>query len=247
MANPLARVAMTNLVDMEKKGERKSSRKNNYNFKSARKSSFSSGRSDNARSFLGGRNYSSQSNNSSDINLSPSQENLLLEIIGGEKSSGGRNSMANGYKSSSNSSVKGLSLEELAGDKMGGTSPSSVSNTSYSSKSSYGQKSNNYGKRSNMRTGSGMKAVSVEELAGGKTESSSGSTYKAPANRARQQGTVHGGMISLEELGEEVGVNKEESKPQSSSKSSVRSSVIGNLEGYVPKVSLDSIGKSSKF
>lgn len=251
MANPLARVIMTNLVDMDKSGEKKSSGSSeykDYSFKSVKKSSFSSGRSNRSRDFRIDKKRNSQSNISSDINLSPSQENLLLDIIGGGKKSGGRKSMANGYKSNSNSSVKGISLEDLAGDKLGGTNPSAASNNSYSAKSSYGQKSNNYGKKMNTTTSSGIKTISFEQLAGGVKPASSNS-YIASSNRKKQQGTVKGGMISLEELGKEKSVNisKDKNKKTESYKSEIKSSVIGKLEGYVPKVSLNSIGKSSKF
>ncbi|MDO5708188.1 MAG: hypothetical protein Q4P31_06105 [Andreesenia angusta] len=255
MANPLARVVMTNLVDMDKKENNNSSRKYANSFNSISKSSFSSGRGNNTRMFLGNKNYSNNSNNSSDINLSPSQENLLLGIIGGErKSSGGRNNMAKSYKSNSNTSVKGLkTIEALAGISSGNSNTSSSSEgakVSSRGKSSYGQKCKNYGKnRSNVS--SSIKAISFEELAGGNIDSSSSSSNSTgyrpvSSSKSRQQGTKTSGMYSLEELADEIGVKKEEERPRNES-SSVRSSVIGNLEGYVPKVSLDSIGKSSKF
>lgn len=253
MANPLARVVMTNLVDMDKRGNN-SSKDARTNFNSISKSSFSSGRGNNTRMFLKNKNYSKNSNNSSDINLSPSQENLLLGIIGGErKSSGGRNNMAKSYKSNSNTSVKGLkTIEALAGISSGNSNTSSGSEeakVSSGGKSSYGQKCKNYGK-SRSNASSSIKAISFEELAGGNVSSSnsgSNSSEYRPviSSRSRQQGTKTNGMYSLEELADEVGIKKEE-RPKDGN-SSVRSSVIGNLEGYVPKVSLDSIGKSSKF
>ena len=225
MANPLARVVMTNLVDVGKGKQSKSSREN-------------------------------YSNSSTDINLSPKEESLLIDLIGGGASnlSGGRSSVAKGYKSNSGSPVSGLkTIDSLAGN-LG--KASSSSSTSYGEKVSYGQKSNNYGQKSeygakaaysssSVKSGAGVKAVSLNQLAGN-SDGGEASYVSAPAKTAIQQGTKSSGMKTLDQLADEKGHNKNKSEKKSSS-SNVKSSVIGNLEGYIPKVSLNSIGKSSLF
>lgn len=237
MANPLARVIMTNLVDMDK-GEGNGS---------------------------ASKRGSSYSVPSSDVNLSPKEESLLLDLIGGgtSKVSGGRSEVAKSYKRNSGSSVKGIqSLASLAGDSINASSSSSASassSTSYGEKVSYGQKSNSYGQKSSYGSKSydsgsgksvaGVKALSLGELAGnGAESSSSSSSVVKPA--ARQQGTNNSGMVTLDKLAEEKGYDPDADSGNGSSKSSVKSTVIGNLqgiEGYVPKVSLGSIGKNSRF
>ncbi len=238
MANPLARVIMTNLVDMDNGGGNRSA--------SNRSSSYSGA--------------------SSDVNLSPKEESLLLDLIGGGTSnvSGGRSEVAKSYKRNSGSSVKGIqSLASLAGDSLNASNSSSASassSTSYGEKVSYGQKSNSYGQKSSYGTksygsssgksGAGVKALSLDQLAGNSSDSSSESEYIATPAKERQQGTNKGGMVTLDKLAEEKGHGSDSSSASKSSNSSVRSTVITNLEGiegYVPKVSLGSIGKSSRF
>lgn len=226
MANPLARVVMKNLVDKKKRE---------------------------------GMSIPKSTPASADANLSSREENLLLGLMGtSQKGISGLKSLdykslksnKSTYKTGAASAASGLrSLESLAGVKSSSASSSAQSKKSsgYGEKVDYGQKT--FGVSSAAKVTSGVKAISLDQLSGVKSDSSS-SFISKPARQESVQQSKSGGMMSLDQLaGNKVGSasNDNGTKSSEANKPSVKARVISSLEGYVPKVSLDSIGKKNSL
>lgn len=225
MANPLARVVMKNIVS--KKGVAVNEKSKN----SSRELNLSSKEDDILKSILnkGQKNVTIETLSSLNIKKSASSSNYTS-------------------KPSLNGNVesKGLgALKTLDALSMTGKS----SNSASSSKAVYGTKSS-YGKQLNTAKNGGIKAVSIESLASGRN---SDQAVVAPSSKKTEpvvDGRQQGGMMSLNQLaGNKVNSSSNDVKPQNSEsvKTSVRGNVMGSLSDYIPKVTLDSIGKKSSL
>lgn len=226
MANPLARVVMKNIVS--KKGVAVNKRPST----STRELNLSAKEDDILKSIL-----------------NKGQKNMTIETLSSLSPKKPASSSNYTPKPSSNgvAESKGLgSLKTLDALSMAAKPSSSAS----SNKVAYGSKSSYARQLSSAKSG-GVKAVSIESLASGK--SSNQETLTPSSNKRTEPATdggQQGGMMSLSQLaGNKVNSSSNDVKPQNSEnvKTSVRGNVMGSLSDYIPKVTLDSIGKKGSL
>lgn len=223
MANPLARVVMKNIVS--KKGIAVNKKSGN----SSREANLGSREDDILKSIL-----------------NKCQKNVTIETLSSlnAKKPASSSNYTSKPSSTVDSSAKGLgTLKTLDALSMGNrpSKPESSNQTGYGA-------SSNYGKQLNVAKSGGVKAVSIEALASGK---SSAQASVAPVKvESSNDGRQQGGMMSLNQLaGNKVNSSSNDVKPQNSEKvkTSVRGNVMGSLSDYIPKVTLDSIGKKGSL
>jgi hypothetical protein len=223
MANPLARVVMKNIVS--KKGIAVNKRSGN----SSREVNLSSREDDILKSIL-----------------NKGQKNVTIETLSSlnTKKPASSSNYTSKPSSTGNNETKGLgTLKTLDALSIG----NKASKPAGSSQAGYGAASA-YGKQLNAAKSGGVKAVSLETLVSGKSsdQASVAPVKSEPIKDGRQQG----GMMSLNQLaGNKVNSSSNDVKPQSSEKvkTSVRGNVMGSLSDYIPKVTLDSIGKKGSL
>lgn len=225
MANPLARVVMKNIVS--KKGVAVNKRPNT----STRELNLSAKEDDILKSIL-----------------NKGQKNVTIETLSSLSPKKPASSSNYTSKPSSNgvAESKGLgSLKTLDALSIA----AKPSNSANSSKAVYGAKSS-YAKQLNSAKSGGVKAVSIESLASGKGGNQVAETSISKRTESATDGRQQGGMMSLSQLaGDKVNSSSNDVKPQNSEnvKTSVRGNVMGSLSDYIPKVTLDSIGKKGSL
>ena len=90
-----------------------------------------------------------------------------------------------------------------------------------------------------------MKKIDLEGLLSGGSKSNKNETKKSYSYKQQNQ---QGNKTSLDALAKKVGgSSKREEKTSETSNNYVRSNVMTNLEAYIPKVTLDSIGKKGSL
>lgn len=225
MANPLARVVMKNIVS--KKGVAVNKRPST----STRELNLSAKEDDILKSIL-----------------NKGQKNVTIETLSSLSPKKPASSSNYTPKPSSNGVVesKGLGALKTLDALSMAAKPSSSAN---SSKAGFGAKSS-YGKQLNSAKSGGVKAVSIESLASGKGDSQVTVAPSSKRTESAVDGRQQGGMMSLSQLaGDKVNSSSNDVKPQNSEnvKTSVRGNVMGSLSDYIPKVTLDSIGKKGSL
>lgn len=219
MANPLARVVMRNISQMSGKV---------------------------------GTGVNTYSSSFKTANLNNREEQLLVSLLNknGNSSTKVVNTSSSSYSTGrSNSSVNIANnlktLDSLAAGRKNDSVENNSNTNNYNLNNNY--ENRNYLNKSTINTGSRnlVQSLSIDDLISGKDK-------KKPENIIKSVSKNKSGMMSLSDLAgtAKTSSDSNDAKPQPEpnvKNTLVRSSVLNNLETYIPKVTLDSIGKKGSL
>ncbi|KNF07043.1 hypothetical protein CLPU_29c00070 [Gottschalkia purinilytica] len=219
MANPLARVVMRNISQMSGKV---------------------------------GTGVNTYSSSFKTANLNNREEQLLVSLLNknGNSSTKVVNTSSSSYSTGRSNSPVNIAnnlktLDSLAAGRKNDSVENNSNTNNYNLNNNY--ENRNYLNKSTINTGSRnlVQSLSIDDLISGKDK-------KKPENIIKSVSKNKSGMMSLSDLAgtAKTSSDSNDAKPQPEpnvKNTLVRSSVLNNLETYIPKVTLDSIGKKGSL